>query len=220
MSEVHKTLSEIQSKLVAPKGQYNSFGKYNYRSCEDILNALKPLLVEHSATVFLSDEITEVGGRVYVKAIATIAAAGEELAVSAYAREAATKKGMDEAQVTGSASSYARKYALNGLFAIDDTKDADTQPPPPPNQPPKRKPQTAADPVLDVWRPRFKGQPKNVIAVAKAIGEAYTAKDPSALDAVVDSITEIEDKAANHKLTEFFNAVNAKLKEVLTDVTS
>jgi len=121
-------LNEIQQKLKAPKGQRNSFGNYNYRSCEDILEAVKPLLCR--ATLTLTDEVVEVGGRVYVKATARFYTgnecnATEDVSVSAYAREAETKKGMDDAQITGSASSYARKYALNGLFCIDDTKDAD-----------------------------------------------------------------------------------------------
>lgn len=119
-------LKKIQSELKAPKGQYNSFGKYNYRSCEDILEAVKPLLSKHNAQLTISDDIVLVGDRVYVKATAKLKTEKEEVEVSAFAREAETKKGMDESQVTGTASSYARKYALNGLFLIDDTKDADT----------------------------------------------------------------------------------------------
>jgi len=112
-------LSEVQQQLKAPKSQMNKFGGYRYRSCEDILTAVKPLLGDEPLT--LSDEMVEVGGRVYVRATATYAG----VSVTAYAREAEVKKGMDTAQITGSASSYARKYALNGLFAIDDTRDAD-----------------------------------------------------------------------------------------------
>lgn len=131
MSEVKdliiKQLSDIQSELKAPKGQRNTFGNYNYRSCEDILEAVKPLLKRYGCSVMLHDEIIGANERVYVKATATIAnVEGQMLHVSAYAREAAAKKGMDEAQITGAASSYARKYALNGLFLIDDTKDADS----------------------------------------------------------------------------------------------
>ena len=118
-------LSRIQRGLKAPKGQRNDFGKYNYRSCEDILEAIKPLLNDDQV-VTLSDDIVEVGGRVYVKATATFWHGKESLYNSAYARESLTRKGMDDSQITGSASSYARKYALNGLFMIDDTKDADT----------------------------------------------------------------------------------------------
>lgn len=122
---IYETLTAIQAKLKAPKGQYNSFGKYHYRSCEDIVEALKPILAEHMASVILSDEIVEIGGRFYVKATATLHAGGESCNATAYAREDEDKKGMDGSQITGTASSYARKYALNGLFAIDDTKDAD-----------------------------------------------------------------------------------------------
>lgn len=122
-------LQAIQCNLKAPKNLYNSFGKYKYRNVEGIQEALKPMLAEYGVTVTLADEIVEVGGRVYVKATATIAdcESGETLSVSAYAREAETKKGMDDAQVTGATSSYARKYALNGLFLLDDTKDVDTE---------------------------------------------------------------------------------------------
>jgi hypothetical protein len=119
-------LQKIQAELKAPKGQYNSFGKYAYRSAEDILEAVKPLLKKNKAELILSDEIVEVGGRIYVKATAMLNADGEKAVVNAYAREPEQKKGMDESQITGTASSYARKYALNGLFLIDDTKDADT----------------------------------------------------------------------------------------------
>lgn len=117
-------LAAMQQKLKAPKNQFNSFGKYNYRNCEDILEAVKPLLGE--AVVLLSDEIIMVGDRVYVKATATLRFEEWSVSVSASARESLDKKGMDSAQITGAASSYARKYALNGLFLIDDTKDADS----------------------------------------------------------------------------------------------
>lgn len=117
-------LNDIQRRLKAPKSNFNSSGKYNYRSCEDILEAVKPLLGE--STLLLSDEVVEIGGRIYVKATATFNDGKTETKVSAYAREEESKKGMDASQVTGTASSYARKYALNGLFLIDDTKDADT----------------------------------------------------------------------------------------------
>lgn len=121
-----KELCEIQKKLKAPKGQFNSFGKYKYRSCEDILEAVKPLLYEHGCTMTLTDDIVHIGDRYYVKATATISNGTESETVTAYAREDDTKKGNDSAQITGACSSYARKYALNGLYLIDDTKDADT----------------------------------------------------------------------------------------------
>lgn len=127
-STVHGKLSCIQSELKAPKNQYNSFGKYHYRSCEDILEGVKPLLNKYKATLFISDSLELIGTRFYVKATATFVdtESGEYVSSSAYARESEDKKGMDAAQVTGATSSYARKYALNGLFLIDDTKDADT----------------------------------------------------------------------------------------------
>lgn len=126
---IYEKLSAIQMELKAPKGQYNSFGKYRYRSAEDILEAVKPICAKNKATLFLSDTVREIGGRIYVQAIAHLVDAEnpeDTISVSAYAREADTKKGMDASQITGTASSYARKYAMNGLFNIDDTKDADT----------------------------------------------------------------------------------------------
>ena len=124
---VYEKLLKIQGSLKAPKGQYNGFGKYKYRSCEDILEALKPLLVENKAVVTINDSLVQIGERYYVQAVATLIDVedGEKVNVMAYAREALSKKGMDESQVTGATSSYARKYALNGLFAIDDNKDMD-----------------------------------------------------------------------------------------------
>lgn len=124
---VWEKLMNVQTKLKAPKNQYNGFGKYNYRSCEDILEGLKPILAEVKAIVILKDEIVQFENRIYVKATAVFmdAEKGEMVQTSALAREDETKKGMDLAQVTGSVSSYARKYALNGLFCIDDTKDSD-----------------------------------------------------------------------------------------------
>ena len=118
-----KELAEIQQKLKAPKNQKNKFGGYMYRSCEDILEAVKPLLGECVLTV--TDNIVEVGGRVYVEARATISKGSEYVSTHGWAREPEDKKGMDQSQITGAASSYARKYALNGLFCIDDNKDAD-----------------------------------------------------------------------------------------------
>ncbi|MDN9351854.1 recombinase, partial [Clostridioides difficile] len=126
-NNVYIKLVNIQSTLKAPKSQFNSFGKYNYRSCEDILEGLKPILKEEKALVILDDNIVQIGNRFYVEATATLidAETGEKVSTKALAREDETKKGMDLAQVTGSVSSYARKYALNGLFCIDDTKDSD-----------------------------------------------------------------------------------------------
>jgi hypothetical protein len=120
----------IQIELKAPKGQFNSFGKYNYRSCEDIVEAVKPILAKYKYHLTMSDEVVCAGSRVYIKATCQVMEADKVIAKStALAREAEAKKGMDDSQITGTASSYARKYALNGLFAIDDTKDADTYEP-------------------------------------------------------------------------------------------
>lgn len=167
---IYKKLLEIQSELKAPKGQYNSFGRYKYRSCEDILEAVKPICKKYNTTLIISDEIVSVGDnnsklytenyydkdlkkenirniiaggqRYYIKATATIIDIedGSVLSNTAYAREEETKKGMDGSQITGTASSYARKYALNGLFCIDDTKDADTD---------EFKEQTEQDKIID-----------------------------------------------------------------------
>lgn len=123
-----KLLQEVQTELKAPKSQYNSFAKYHYRSQEDILEAVKPLLAKRGLALTLNDEIVQFGTRVYVKATATLyGEMDKSFKVEAYAREPEEKKGMDESQITGTASSYARKYALNGLFAIDDTEDSDAQ---------------------------------------------------------------------------------------------
>ena len=124
---IHKKLLDIQTKLKAPKGQYNNFGKYKYRNCEDILEAAKPLLAEVGCVLTLEDDIWQVDNRFYVKTTAKIVdiESSDEITTVAFAREEDSKKGMDGSQVTGASSSYARKYALNGLFCIDDTKDSD-----------------------------------------------------------------------------------------------
>lgn len=120
-----EVLSNIQTELKAPKNQTNKFGKYKYRSCEDILEGVKPLLLKYKAVINLSDELVLIGDRYYIKAIATLQIDENLKSATGYARESLTKKGMDESQITGTASSYARKYALNGLLAIDDNKDDD-----------------------------------------------------------------------------------------------
>lgn len=121
------SMKDIQEKLRAPKGQFNSFGKYKYRSCEDIVEAVKPVLFKYGCHLNLRDDMVHVLDRVYVRSTATVLKGNEIIGSStAFARESLDKKGMDDSQITGTASSYARKYALNGLFAIDDTKDADT----------------------------------------------------------------------------------------------
>ena len=125
---IYEKLMNIQVNLVAPKSQYNSFGKYNYRNCEDILEAVKPLLKDNGVTLTITDSIEVVGDRFYVRSVATLTDIdnGEQVGNCGYAREEENKKGMDGSQVTGASSSYARKYALNGLFCIDDNKDSDT----------------------------------------------------------------------------------------------
>lgn len=125
---VYAKLMAVQTELKAPKGQYNSFGKYKYRSCEDILEAVKPLLAKHKAVLTICDDLDKIGDRYYIRATAifTDIETGEQVSTLAYAREEESKKGMDGSQVTGTSSSYARKYALNGLFCIDDTKDSDS----------------------------------------------------------------------------------------------
>lgn len=123
---IYTKLLNVQNELKAPKSQYNSFGKYKYRNCEDILEAVKPLCLKEGVTLILSDTIELIGERYYVKATATLFDETENMSVSAYAREDETQKGMASSQITGATSSYARKYALNGLFNIDDTKDSDS----------------------------------------------------------------------------------------------
>jgi len=126
MKELLTSLAEVQTELKAPKNQRNNFGNYNYRSAEDILEAVKPLVISKGLVMTISDQVVLVGERYYVEATVTVQNATDSIKVTAMAREAEDKKGMDDAQITGAASSYARKYALNGMFNIDDTKDADT----------------------------------------------------------------------------------------------
>lgn len=123
---IYEKLIKVQGELKAPKNQYNSFGKYKYRSCEDILEALKPILAKHGLFLMISDTMEQIGDRYYIRATCTISDGEGHITNCAFAREEESKKGMDGAQVTGTSSSYARKYALNGLFLIDDTKDPDT----------------------------------------------------------------------------------------------
>ena len=126
---IYEKLSAVQQELKAPKNRRNTFGKYNYRSCEDILEAVKPILAKHKATILITDDISEVGGKVYIQAtvrFVDLEERGDMITVNAFARESVDKKGMDDAQITGTSSSYARKYALNGLFLIDDVKDPDS----------------------------------------------------------------------------------------------
>ncbi len=125
MKELIRKLVAVQSELKAPKNQTNKFGGYKYRSCEDILEAVKPLLTKHGLYMNIHDRVEEIGGKNYVCAVVSVYDGEDKMVSSAYARESVDKKGMDDAQQTGATSSYARKYALNGIFGIDDTKDAD-----------------------------------------------------------------------------------------------
>ena len=170
-------LAKIQKELKAPKGQLNKFGGYNYRSCEDILEAVKPLL--DGAILTLQDEIINIGNRFYVKATATFTDGTCTHSVTAMAREPETKKGMDESQITGMASSYARKYALNGLFCIDDTKDADTMD----NTPALKRKQTNEEVINNQLKP-LSEQAKRDIAGATTLADltsvynAYATTEP------------------------------------------
>lgn len=175
---VYELLADIQKELKAPKGQYNKFGDFNYRSLEDILTAIKPLL--NGATILLEDEIVLIGDRYYVKATAHINYNGKSIFATAYAREPLEKKGMDSAQITGATSSYARKYAMNGLFAIDDVKDPDTMKPEDKKpkvdkaEAPKELPKPKADQVLyaQIWAKIMSSKDIDELAVqAKRIKE-------------------------------------------------
>lgn len=155
-------LAQIQSELKAPKGQRNLFGKYNYRSCEDILEAVKPLLTERGLVLLITDDIVQIGERYYIRATATIYdSEGSYISNSALAREEAVKKGMDASQITGATSSYARKYALNGLFAIDDTKDADAT----------NKGQDEPKPAKATAQPAFTDEIRTALAKAQTVQE-------------------------------------------------
>ena len=147
MTLVEKII-KVQSTLKAPKNQRNNFGNYNYRSCEDILEAVKPLLAENGLVLTISDDMVMLGNRFYVKAEATITDGENKITNTAFAREEETKKGMDASQITGAASSYARKYALNGLFCIDDTKDADATNTHGKEEPTKKEPASANDALV------------------------------------------------------------------------
>jgi len=159
---VYEILNKIQVELKAPKNQFNAFGKYNYRSCEDILEAVKPLL--SGAVVIISDEIILIGDRYYVKATGTISYDGQSILCSAYAREDEYQKGMSASQLTGATSSYARKYCANGLFLIDDTKDADTMD----NRKPEKEPIKTATGAADAVQKKLKSD------LSKAMGDMTT----------------------------------------------
>lgn len=191
MKNLIKSLSAIQSELKAPKSQYNSFGKYKYRNCEDILEAVKPLLRREGMIMTISDEVIEENGRFYIQAeVVLYDKEGERISVTAWAREEENKKGMDGSQVTGASSSYARKYALNGMFLIDDTKDADS---------------TQGDPKTSASKP----SPKP--AVGKTMPTKTVNKDGNIMDKAVNFI-----KSSTNK-TSAFNQVIKKYGDELTE---
>lgn len=172
MDELHKKLVKIQQELNAPKGQFNAFSKFNYRSCEDILEALKPFLSEANLTLTANDEVVEVGTRFYIKATYTLSDGTNSISSYAFAREAETKTGMDLSQITGATSSYARKYALNGLFAIDDAKDADTQ-----DNRAVAQPKPTQAPTQPTAQPRYinsKAEAERAVALAKIKAQPQT----------------------------------------------
>lgn len=198
--EVYKKLLEIQTRLKAPKGQENTFGHYNYRSCEDILEAVKPLLKEQNCALVISDGIEHIGERYYVCAEASLidTETGDKVSNKAYAREEENKKGMDGSQITGTSSSYARKYALNGLFAIDDAKDADT----------------------DGFRKQTNGPTKAEQAAdskkADKINEGF---NPDDVEMATEEQIEAIKAAAKEAKVNIITALKAKKKQSLHDLT-
>ena len=188
------TLQKIQAELKAPKGQYNSFGKYKYRSTEDIVEAAKPVLAKYDLALNLVDEIVNVGDRYYVKATAMLLNAESEVVTlaTAFAREPESKKGMDESQITGATSSYARKYALNGLFAIDDTKDADAT-----NE---HKDTPKIDPVLK--------KKQEVVNLLKTLNVEYT---PETVKDIIKDKTQLE--LSDENLDEIISRLKALVEE-------
>jgi hypothetical protein len=180
---VYDSLHRIQKSLKAPKGQYNSFGKYHYRSCEDILEGLK-LVLDNGETVTITDKIVMIGNRFYVEATASFCFGGQCVSSTGYAREPESRKGMDESQVTGSTSSYARKYALNALFLIDDTKDADA------TNDHGKKEEKQKEPSVDELKAR-----DDAIERCKPIAEALkSSKDEKQLDTILKLQKETIDK--------------------------
>lgn len=190
-------LIKIQSELKAPKNQTNKFGGYKYRSSEDILEAVKPLLKKYGCILTISDEVVQVGNRIYVKATSTISKGEHKITTSAFAREEESKKGMDASQITGSASSYARKYALNGLFCIDDTRDADAT-----NNHDKEEPKK---------EPK-KEEPKKIIDLDK---EMESATDEIMSAETIEQLSDIWKKYKNLQGNKVFVDMIKEVKEVM-----
>ena len=199
-TNIYARLTEIQQALKAPKNQYNSFGKYHYRSCEDILEAVKPLL--NGLSLHIYDEIVLIGDRYYVKATSELSDGKDKICSTAYAREEATKKGMDASQITGSASSYSRKYSLNGLFLIDDTKDADTRDNTEEKQPPKKTAPLKAVPTKEDITEEKERFNKNCAELAMSDGEITALKK----FIFKKSPTKAELKAVNDDFSTHFDA--------------
>lgn len=198
-------LNKIQRELKAPKGQFNAFGKYKYRNCEDILEAVKPLLGD--GVLLLSDELVNLGDRFYVKATARLQVGKDFVEVQAYAREALDKKGMDEAQITGAASSYARKYALNGLFCIDDTKDADSDEKPVAEAKPVPERKTATPTPPSSLAKQREAMHKRIVELAEQISLAPLLGEEEIAQYVLDN-TGLEFKPENYM------QIGLKLKDI------
>ena len=212
---LQESLVAIQSKLKAPKNQYNNFGKYKYRSAEDILEAVKPLLAEHNVVLNMSDRIELIGTRYYLVSTAKVIKGEEEIVSEGRAREDESKKGMDGAQVTGTSSSYARKYALNGLFCIDDTKDADNDEYAKQQQAPKRAAKQAPKPAAKPAQPA--PQPYPELDLEKALlaeAEASNAQSTAELTAIWEKYTrktsEFYHPAYKNENDVFYKAVKAR----------
>lgn len=200
-------LQKIQSDLKCPKSQYNSFGKYNYRNAEDIQEALKPILAKYGHSLTISDEIVQVGERIYIRALVQLLDAALEpiASTTAYAREPESRKGMDEAQVTGATSSYARKYALGGMFLLDDTKDADSMESPKPDEKTKKPPQ--------------KNETKKEFTFIEKVEYLKNAINDDAMftdclrDNNVSDYTKVTDINAQNKLVDALKFLNESLKK-------
>lgn len=184
MENLITKLTKVQAGLKAPKGQFNKFGNYAYRSCEDILEAVKPLLLENGLLLTITDDLVMVGNRIYIKATVKVTDGKNSVENTAFAREEESKKGMDGSQVTGASSSYARKYALNGMFCIDDTKDSD---------------------ATNTHGKEAESKPNDLEKILKQINQAKTLDE---LGYIHKSRPEL------HHLLEFMNALSAKKKQI------
>lgn len=205
MTSIVEKLATIQAGLKAPKGRTNDFGGFNYRSCEDILMAVKPLL--NGLTMMLSDEVVAVGERVYVKATVRLTDGSNTIVGTAYAREAIVKKGMDEAQITGSASSYARKYALAGLFLIDNEKDPDTRD----NSDEKGKVHTPTNGAMDALTPKEQAKARKIAA---AIVDQFNQGNEWGAFEEAQGIDDPEMKIAIWDVLKPHSTIRARLKEM------